>query len=134
MLDIKIWRRLSFYQTAKQLLTLCNHEYPSNVTNIICKINERIKDPCNKNVTLEILWVAGHAGIQGSDLADQCAKEALNAIQFHIRAPHSPSSAFSTTFSTTFSTAFGSTFNVSFCNWVIDYFWKISILFHKSTH
>ena len=58
------------------------------------------------------------------------AVETLNAIQFHIRAPHSPSSAFSTTFST----AFGSTFNVSFCNWVIDYFWKISMLFHKSTH
>ena len=49
---------------------------PSNFTNIICKINERIKDLCNKNVTLEILWVAGHAGIQGNDLADQCAKEA----------------------------------------------------------
>ena len=30
--------------------------------------------------------------------------------------------------------AFGSIFNVSFCNWVIDYFWKISMLFHKSTH
>ena len=56
--------------------TVCNHEYPSNFTNIICKINERIKDLCNKNVTLEILWVAGHAGIQGNDLADQCAKEA----------------------------------------------------------
>ena len=54
----------------------------------------------------------------------------LNPIQFRIRAPHSPSSAFTTTFRT----AFGSTFNVSFCNWVIDYFWKISILFHKSTH
>ena len=49
--------------------TVCNHEYPSNFTNIICKINERIKDLCNKNVTLEILWVAGHVGIQGNDLA-----------------------------------------------------------------
>ena len=28
--------------------------------------------------------------------------------------------------------AFGSTFNVSFCNWVIDYFWKISMLFSES--
>ena len=64
------------------------------------------------------------------DVPSSSSHVTLNAIQFHIRAPHSPSSAFGTTFST----AFGSTFNVSFCNWVIDYFWKISILFHKSTH
>ena len=36
--------------------------------------------------------------------------------------------------STTFSTAFSSTFNVSSRNWVIYYFLKISILFHKYAH
>ena len=33
--------------------TVCNHEYPSNFTNIICKINEKIKDPCNKTLLLK---------------------------------------------------------------------------------
>ena len=68
--------------------TVCNHEYPSNFKNIICKINERIKDICNKNVTLEILWVAGHVGIQSNDLADQCAKEAaLQAEEIDFENP-----------------------------------------------
>ena len=63
------------------ITTVSSYQYPSNFTNILCKIYDRIKQLSSKSIDLEMLWIAAHTGITGNELADQCAKEDRSKAQ-----------------------------------------------------
>jgi len=56
------------------LQTLCNTSRPTNFINLTHQIIETTQHLEKRGIAVSLTWVAGHAGLEGNEIADACAK------------------------------------------------------------
>ena len=61
---------------------------PNEKNPIILKLKQKIHIALSKNINISLLWIPSHVGIEGNEMADELAKEALSNNINKIKIPY----------------------------------------------